>query len=145
MKLSKYKIAALASLVVLVTGGCSNPSSTEMVGQWKMDCSGDASMSVQQVENSDNVNTIELTVDADSFFFRSMRGTTSLSNWRYGYKVLEINGSNYALEAAIKGKIVSNIHVDVVDENHLKFGENWFDAQLIPPHFKACSFVRLGS
>jgi hypothetical protein len=128
--------------LLLMIAGCSNPSDTEMIGQWRMDCANHPAMTQQQIADIANVNTLTLTIDADSFFFRSVQGTTSLSNWRYGYKVLNTEANTYSLEAAIKGKLVNNITVDIIDSNQLVFGDAWYNDQLIPPHFKACRFIR---
>jgi hypothetical protein len=134
--------ATITSLLLLVLAGCSNPSSTEMVGKWQLNCSEHPTMNQSQINDIANVNTVDLTVDADSFFFRSVRGTTSLSNWRYGYKVLNINNHIYDLEAAIKGKIVTGLSVEVIANDKLVFGKAWYDDQLIPPTFNGCSFSR---
>lgn len=141
MTLSPQK-TTIASLFLMVIAGCSNPSDTEMIGQWQLDCSKHPTMSQQQINDIATVNTLSLTVDADSLFFRSVKGNSSLSNWRYGYKVLGVEASSYLLEAAIKGKIVQNISIDVIDGNQLVFGDGWYDDQLVPQHFKGCSFVR---
>lgn len=130
----------IASLILTIAG-CSNPSDSEMIGKWQMDCANHPTMSQQQVADIAAINTIEITIDADRFNFRSVRGT-SLSSWGYGYKVLNVDANSYWLEAAVKGKLVRDITVDVIDSNQLVFGEAWYEAQLIPPRFKACTFIR---
>ena len=130
------------SLLVLATTSCSNPSSNAMIGKWVMNCTDHPTMSSKQIADIKSINTIDLTVDADSLFFRSFRGEKSLSNWRYGYKILGHTGSDYQLEAAIKGEIIQGISINANQPNQLVFSDSWYHDQLIPPHFKGCNFTR---